>query len=455
MVDDMTHPVREALRDISAPVQMLGDPGYDEARRMWNLAVDLRPAAVASPRSLLEVTELVRAATAAGLHLAPVGTGHGVGGFTGVDLSDTVIVRMQDFTGVRINAEQQVAVITGGTRWSAVIEAASAHGLTAAHGSAPDVAVAGFVLGGGLSFYGRQHGVSANHVRSVQVVLADGSVVTASATESPDLFWALRGGGGTFGIVTEVQIGLLPYADVFAGMLLWDRSRASHVVSAWAEWSRQVPESVTTSLRIMSFPPRPELPPFLSGRDIVVVDGVFLQQEDQAAALLEPLRALNPEVDTFARTPAVGVLAMHMDPPAPTPGVMKHCVLDTFDEAAVDRFLAQVGDGTQHGLLLAEIRHLGGAFAQAPDDAGVFGSVAGSYLAQAVAVPMPPPSAPAARAAIQDFILALRPWSSTALVPTFTDERIADRFHATDVARLRDVKQSIDPAGTFVSALEL
>ena len=232
--------------------------------------------------------------------------------------------------------------------WQDVIAASAPHGLTAPHGSAPDVAVAGYALNGGLSFYGRTHGLAANAIRAVEVVTADGSLVRADADQHADLFWAVRGGGANLGVVVAIELDLLPYADVFAGMLLWDRERAPEVVPAWVQWTREVPESVTTSMRVMSFPPMPELPPFLSGRDLVVIDGAVLEDDERAAELLAPLRALAPEMDTFGRMPVTGLLDVHMDPPAPTPAVSDHSVLGELTDDAVDAFLGAGRAGHRH-----------------------------------------------------------------------------------------------------------
>ena len=305
MTTTMPTPSVESLRGL-CEVHLPGDPGYDAARMPWNVAVDQRPAAVALPRSADEVAAVVRAAAASGLRVAPQSTGHGAGPLDGADLSDVVLLRMSAFTGVTVDGEARTARVVGGTQWREVALAAAEHGLACMHGSAPDIGAAGYLTSGGLSFYGRTHGVAAGSVRAVEVVTADGEVVRADADTSPDLFWAVRGGGGNFGVVVAVEIDLLPYADVHAGMLLWPADRAPEVIRAWAAWARTAPESATTSLRVMSFPPLPELPPFLSGRDVVVIDGAVLEDDDRAAEVLAPFRALAPEMDTFGRIPAPG-----------------------------------------------------------------------------------------------------------------------------------------------------
>ncbi|UUW91762.1 FAD-binding oxidoreductase [Pimelobacter simplex] len=434
-------------------IHLPGDPGYDAARVPWNVAVDQRPAAVAIPRTVEEVQDVVRAAAATGLRIAPQSTGHGAAALGEGSLEDVVLVRMSALTGVTIDPAAETARVLGGTLWRDVVGAAAQHGRAVLHGSAPDVAVAGFVLGGGLSFYGRRHGVAANAVTAIEVVTSDGALVRATPDQDRDLLWALRGGGGNFGVVVAIEIGLLPYADVFAGMLLWDRERAADVVPAWVAWTRTAPESATTSLRVMSFPPIPELPPFLSGRDVVVIDGAVLESDERAAELLAPLRALDPEVDTFGRIPASAVLDMHMDPPEPSPAVADHAVLGDLDAAGVQAFLDQVGPGTRSGLTFAELRHLGGAFARPDAAGGALSHLPGSYALFCMAMAPTPQAAVAGRAAAFSVVRALSGWARPSLVPTFTETTVdTSRFYDGDdwaaLCRLRDV---VDPGRLFVA----
>jgi len=449
-------PSADTLRGL-CEVHLPGDPGYDAARSPWNLAVDQRPAAVAVPRSVEEVSAVVRAAAASGLRVAPQSTGHGAGPLSDISMSDVVIVRLSELTGVTVDAAARTARVVGGTMWQDVVAAATPHGLTAMHGSAPDIAVAGYALSGGLSFFGRKHGLAANSVRAVEVVTADGSVVRADATTNTDLFWAIRGGGGNFGVVVAIELDLLPYPDLYAGMLLWDRERAPGVVHAWAKWTRDVPESVTTSIRVMSFPPMPELPPFLSGRDLVVIDGALLEDDDRAGELLAPLRALAPEMDTFGRMPAAALPDVHMDPPTPTPVVSDHSVLSDVTKETIDAMLAQVGPGTQSGLLFTELRHLGGAFSRPAPTGGALSHVTGAYALFAVTIAPGPEAAAAGQAAATAVVRALAPWSQASRVPTFTDLQVetSSMFDGEAWVRLLQLREAADPGRLFVANHQL
>jgi len=442
---------RSALRDVEH-LLLPGDAGYDDACRPWNLAVSQRPAAVAVPRTVDDVVRIVDAAIGLGLRIAPQSTGHAASTLADVPFDDVVLLRLHELTGVTVDPVARIARVLGGTLWQEVIAAAAPHALTALHGSAGDVAVAGYVLGGGLSFYGRAHGLASSSVRAIELVTAEGELLRASADEHAALFWALRGGGGNFGAVVAIELELLPIADAVAGMLLWDLGRAPEVAHAWAAWTATVPESVTTSLRLMRFPPLPELPPFLSGRELVVVDGAVLEDDARASELLAPLRALAPELDTFARIPAGQLLAVHMDPPAPTPSVSDHAMLATLPGAAVDALLEVAGPGVQTPLMFAELRHLGGELAR-PQDAAL-ARLDGEYALFAVSPAPTPELLELGEHATSDVIAALRLWATGGNFSNFADRAIdpSSMFEPAAWERLVRVRDLYDPARTWVAA---
>jgi hypothetical protein len=427
-------------------VHLPGEPAYDAARTAWNLAADLRPAAVVRPHSAEEVAAVVRAAADLGLRVAPQSTGHGALPLHGADLSDVVLVKLDQLTGVSVDPEARTARVLGGTVWSEVVAAAAKHGLTAAHGSAGDVAVAGYALGGGVSYYARRHGLAVDSIRSVELVTAHGRLVHASATENPRLFRAVRGGGGNLGVVVSLEIELLPYETVYAGMLLWPATEAAAVARAWRDWCASAPEEVTTSLRVMSFPPLPELPPFLSGRDLVIVDGAVLADAQRAEDVLAPLRALQPELDIWGPIPAEGLLAVHMDPPGPVPGVSDHALLGSLPDAAVDALLASTD-----GVLFAELRQLGGALARRGTSA--IPPVEAEFALYAMAMAPTPEAAEQGLAATSAVRTALQPWAAPGGLLTFFDRPVdtAEVF-GDGWDELRLAVADADPGRMFVAA---
>lgn len=442
----------DRLRDmLGERIMLAGDLGYDAARTPWNVAIDQRPFAVAQPETAEDVVDIVRAAVSCGLRVAPQSTGHAAAALAETDLSDVVLVSLAGLRGVTVDAAARTARVLSGSLWNDVIAAAAPHGLTALHGSAGDVSVAGYTLGGGLSFYARQHGLGVNSVRAVQLVMADGRLVRAAADENAELFWAVRGGSGAFGVVVSLEIELFAYADVFAGMLLWDSSRAAEVTRAWAAWTADAPESATTTLRLMNFPPLPDLPPFLAGRSLVVIDGAILESDDAASALLAPLRALAPEMDTFARIPSAALVGVHMDPPGPTPAMTRHAVLASLPGEAVDAFLAA---GTTPGLFVYELRHAGGAVGRAPSGGGAVAAFPGEYIVHTIALTPAPEVVPMADVAVRAGVAALEPWHAASLALTFLDGGEQDRAAAFGDAlpRLRELKARHDPQNVFAAA---
>ena len=431
---------------VSAP----GDLDWDEARQAWNLAVDQRPAAVAIPHSADDVIAIAEFARDRGLLVTAQGTGHNAGAYD--TLANTILVKTQEMRGVEIDAEAQVARVAAGTLWIEVTEPASELGLAPLAGSSPDVGVVGYTLGGGASWLARKHGLSANSVVAIEVVTADGRLVRADADNEPDLFWALRGGGGNYGVVTHMEISLYPLTEVYAGMMFWPWERSAEVLKAWAAWTRSAPEEVTTSARIMQIPPIPEIPEFLRGRSLVIIDGAYIGDEASATELFRPLRDLGPEMDTFAMIPPVGLSRIHMDPEGATPALGGAALmLAELPDEAIDAFLAATGPGSNSALLMAEIRHIGGALARKPVRAGALGRFNGEYMTFAGGIPVTPEIAAAIHVGLATLTNALTPWDSGSAYLNFTEDKVdpAKFYPASNYERLRRVKAEVDPTGLF------
>ena len=324
-----------ALRDLcGGAIALPGDDGYDAARQGFNLAVDQRPAAVAYPADAHEVAEIVKAARANGLRVAPQATGHNAGPLGSLDRS--ILVKTSGLGGVEIDAADRTARVGAGVLWEEVVNAAAPYGLIALHGSSPNVSVTGYSLGGGMGWLARSHGLQANSVTAIELVTAEGELVRTDAQHDPELFWALRGGGGNFGIVTALEFRLYPLSEVYAGMMLWDWTEAERVLTAWAAWAVDAPDHVTTSFRIMQLPPLEELPEFLRGRSVVIIDGAV--QGDPA--VLDPLRALDPELDLFGMVPAPALVRIHQDPEDPMPSVGATALISALPVEAVEALIA-------------------------------------------------------------------------------------------------------------------
>lgn len=452
------------MHPISTPTQAAGvaaitpehGAAYDEARAAWNLHADLRPDAVVVARSVEEVQAAVRFAARQGLRVAPVTTGHLSTALP--DLARTLLVRTELGHHVEVDPWARRARVPAGALWEDVVEAAAPHGLTAQHGSSPNVGVVGYVLGGGLSFYARRHGLGANHVVALELVTADGDLLQVDAEHHPELFWALRGGGGNFGIVTAVVIGLLPYAEVFGGAMFWPIAAAAAVLPAWTAWTRGAPDTVTTSARLLRLPPIEEVPPPLRGVPVFGIDGLATDAAD-GQELARVLRAAaEPMLDMFGPMPAAAALRMHGDPEPPTPGIGHHALLGELDEQAIATILDVAGeDAVDCPLLFVELRQLGGALAQAPAGAGARGSLEGRFALFSIGLPMAPGDDAAITAALDRLHEALAPWDTGRVYLNFAERGGSARrgFDPATYARLTRIRAQWDPQGRFVSSHEI
>jgi FAD binding domain/Berberine and berberine like len=421
------------------------DERWDEARLAWNLAVDQRPAAVAFPETAEQVASLVEFAAEHGLRVAPQGTGHNAAPLG--SLADTLLLKTERMRELRIDPGARTARVGAGVLWAEVTSAAAEHGLAALAGSSPDVGVVGYTLGGGVSWMVRRHGLAASKVIAIEVATADGRVVRADGRSHPDLFWALRGGGGSFGVVTALEFELLPVAEVYAGMLAFPMERAGEVLQAWREWTATVPDEVTSIGRLLRVPPLPHIPELVRGRRLAVVEATILLDEPEAAALLEPLRALGPDIDTFATVPVAALQHLHMDPPGPVPGRSTAMLLDELSADAVDALVDVAGAGREVPLLSVELRHLGGAAAQMDLSHGAGGTIGAEFGMFAVGMAMTPEMAAAVDAYAPALRGALASCEAERTYMNFTEAPIGTEamFGRADHERLREVKRRYDP----------
>ena len=226
---------------VAGSVSTPGDVDWDEARLAWNLAIDQRPVAVVHAESAEDVAAVVQFADAHGYQVAPQGTGHAAGPLGSLD--ETILLKTSRLRGIEIDAAAQTARVEAGVLWLEVNQAAAEHGLVGLAGSSPDVGVVGYPLTGGLSFLGRKLGLASNSILAAELVTADGRLVRADAETEPDLFWAVRGGGGNFGVVTALEIRLFPITEVYAGSLFFPIERAAEVLGAGASGSTRRPRS--------------------------------------------------------------------------------------------------------------------------------------------------------------------------------------------------------------------
>jgi FAD/FMN-containing dehydrogenase len=420
---------------------------FDEARRAWNLAIDQRPAAVAFPETPRDVVAAVQFAREHDLRIAPQGTGHSAGPLG--SLEDTILVKTERMSGVDIDPDACLARVEAGTLWLKVVEAAAQHGLAALAGSSPDVGVVGYTLGGGISFLGRKYGLCANAVRAIELVTADGRFVRCDRENEPDLFWALRGGGGSFGVVTAIELQLFPIEHAYAGVLFYPIERGSEVLHAWRELTHddRLRDELTTVGRFLRLPPIPEIPQAVRGRSFVIVEAYHVGDPAQADELLAPLRALGPVSDTIQTVLMPALSHLHMDPEHPVSAASDGLMLAELPSQALNAFVEAAGEAAQFPLLTVELRHLGGALGRPHPAHGALSSIEAQYAMFAAGmVPAPELEAPV-RAQVQAMKAALAPWAAPHMYLNFAEAQGDPASFWTEQAynRLRRIKAAVDP----------
>jgi FAD/FMN-containing dehydrogenase len=423
-----------------------GDSRWDEARRPWNLAVDQQPVAVALPESVKDVIAVVELARRKGLRVAAQCTGHNAAPLGSLD--GTILLRTSRMQRVDVDAVAHTARVEAGALWAGVSEAAAEHGLAPLAGTSPDVGVVGYTLGGGVSWLARKYGLASNSVVAVDLVTADAGFVRADRDNEPELFWALRGGGGSFGIATALEFALFPVTEVYAGVLFWPIERAGEVLGAWREWVDTLPDEVTSVGRLLQFPPIPDVPEFLRGRSFVVVEAAVLADEPVGSAIVRALRELGPELDTFALIPPTSLTALHMDPEHPVPGAGDGGMLSDLTAEAID-IVIETFVGSP--LLTFEFRHLGGALAVEGPEHGALASLEGRFVYFGAGIAPTPEAKVAVERHVELVTAGLEPWDARRTFMSFmekpTDPR---RFYARDTyRRLRAIKARVDPHDLF------
>src|SRR6516164_7069981 len=387
---------REALRAaVTGEVFAPGDAGYDQARQAWNLAIDERPAVVVMAESAADVAQAVRFARTRGMRIAPQGTGHGAEPLE--PLRGAMLLRTVRMRSVRIDPVSRTARADAGALWQDVTVPAGEHGLAALAGSSANVGVTGYTLGGGMGWLARRYGLAANSVTAAEVVTPDGRLVRADADHERDIFWAVRGGGGSVGVVTALEMTLYPVSELYAGALFFPIERASEVLHSWRLWTDTLPDELTSVGRLLRLPPIDEVPEPMRGRAFVLVEAAYIGDALSGAELIRPLRALGPELDTFTAIQAPALQQLHMDPESPVPGAGDGAFLAALPANAIDTLLALVGPGVQTPLLSVEIRHLGGALAREARGSGAQPKIAAQYVLFAVGIAPTPELAAAAR----------------------------------------------------------
>ncbi|MEU8898731.1 FAD-binding protein [Nocardia sp. NPDC048505] len=416
---------------LSGRVLLPGEDGFEAAARPWNLAVPQRVAAVVEVADAADVATVVERAGAMGVPVAAQPTGHGAAGA----LEAAILLRTGRLDRIEIDPRRRIASVGAGVQWGAVQAAAGAHGLTGLAGSSPVAGVTGYTLGGGLSWFGRKYGWAADAVRAFEIVDAAGTPARITADSDPELFWALRGGGGDFGIVTGLEFDLFPAPAVYGGRVMWPGQRTPEVFALFQRITANAPEELSVWFHRV-------LPPGAPGA-MVGLDSVYLGDPETGRELLAVLGEIGGALTDTRGVIAVADLgAIAAEPTEPSPAVTHGELLTGLDAAALRAVVAE----PVAPLMTIQIRHLGGALARTRPGGGACGPVAEPYLLYLLGLGLPHLVGPVAArraeltAALGAQLSGRKPYTFLSGADTATAA-----FDAGTLARLREIKRERDP----------
>lgn len=444
--------VRQLADRVAGEVFLPDQPGYTEHVDGFDRAVEHRPAVVVAVAEARDVVAAVRFARDRDWAVAVQATGHGAA--VPAD-ENTVFLATRGMNGVEVDPGRRVARLEAGVLWEEVLPAAAEHGLAPLNGSAPFVGAVSYTLGGGIGVLSRRHGYAADHVRRIEVVTADGELRVATQEENPDLFWALRGGKGNFGVVTAIEVELFEVARIYGGGLFFPAESAGEALHFYSEWAADMPEEMSSSFFMLDWPDVDGVPPELRGKFALHLRLCYLGSPEEGERLIRPLRDLAPTLlDTVADMPYTEVGTIHNDPPTPGRYHINTFQLSRFDHDVVDAVLAQVGPGEQSAVGL-EVRQLGGALARPPQVPNAVAHVDAPFQVYAAGV-LGIGEDDAVLADQDRVVERFAPWDNGTRMLNFMAgvahadaESVSRAFTPQTYARLRALKTTWDPRNMF------
>jgi FAD/FMN-containing dehydrogenase len=437
----------------TGPVFTRADSAYRDEITAFDLTLKHSPELVIGAATADDVSVAVRFAVEHSLPFQVQATGHGVR----VAQQSGLLITTRRLNELTISVAERRAVIGAGVRWGEVVAAAAPLGLLPVTGANPAVGVVGFLLGGGIGPLGRTFGAGSDWVRSINLVTATGDHITANSTTNPELLWASRGGAGGIGIVTSVEIELVPVPTLYAGGLYFAEPHLDVVFRAWRDWSASLPEEVTTSIAVLAFPPLEFIPEVFRGRRVAHVRFAATLDAVTAEQLLEPLRNVAPVYfDAVGRLPLDRVAEIHNEPTEPGEVYGKarfFADLSTHSINAIVAAAVPAENGPIVPFVAVEVRRLGGALARDVPEGSAVGARAAEFSVMVVGLPTGACGS-AIQAASDRLFTAIEPDRAEQTSVNFIDHSASeaefDASWSTETAtRLRALRAEWDPTGMF------
>jgi len=442
--------VLDQLRDgFAGELIQPDDPDYDAVRTLFNAMIDRRPGVIAQCATVDDVASAVRFGREQSLEIAVRGGGHGVAGWALTD--GGIVIDLRRLNGVTVDPDRRTAVVAGGATMGDLDRATEPHGLATTGGRCSTTGVGGFTLGGGAGWLDRKFGLACDNLLAVELALADGSVVRASEWEHPDLFWALHGGGGNFGVATSFEFRLYPLSSVTLAVLLWPAEAGPGVVRTYRDFMEAAPDEVGGALIYLTKSAEDFVPAHLVDRLVCAVVITYAGPEAEARRAMAPMLQQGHQGELLVEVPYAELQGMFDDPPDYRNAWSAES-LDAFPDEAVDRFCARGGDMIVPSGLLHQLFPQGGAVARGPADSPLPWCQA-PWCVHPFAMWEDPADDERATRWVRDVCADLRPWASGAVYLNFIGDEGQDRvvagFGRENYARLARIKAQYDPDNVF------
>lgn len=423
------------------------DPGYDEARTVFHGGIDRRPGAIVRARDATDVSRVVTLARESGTELAVRSGGHSSAGHSTTD--GGVVLDLSQMKNLEIDVAGRTAWAQAGLTAGEYTKAAGAHGLATGFGDTGSVGIGGITLSGGIGYLVRKHGLTIDSLLAAEIVTADGELLYADAEEHPDLFWAIRGGGGNFGVATRFRFRLHEVGTIVGGMLLLPAT--PDTIASFVAGADAAPEELSTIANVMPAPPMPFVPAEMHGELFIMALMAYAGEVEAGQRAVAPFRALDEPVADMVRPMRYPEIYPPDDGDYHPTAVARTMFTDAVDRDAAEAIVEYLGD-SDAPMRVAQLRVLGGAMARVPAEATAFAHRSSRLMVNVATFYERPDEVPAREAWVKDFATALRRGEGGAYVGFLGDEgekRVREAYPGATWENLAEVKRRYDPENLF------